>query len=115
MPCPLPSSLPPSKAIAEPSVDRAGEPSKSFVTGSITGSLPSGLVDQTWKNGVHVAPKKTREPSADHAGNSAAHSPPQHADGSGAEVRLVSARPPVLPSARATYICESESSKFLSW
>src|SRR5438045_9714993 len=98
MPCPLPSSLPPSNAIFEPSFERAGAPSKSFVVGSITGSLPSGVVDQTWKNGVHVAPKYTREPSGDQAGNSAPHSPPQHEAGSGAEVRLVSARAPVLPS-----------------
>src|SRR3954467_14329056 len=105
MPCPVPSALPPSNAIREPSFERSGEPSKSFVIGSITGSLPSGFVDHTWKNGVHVAPKKTREPSADHAGNSAEHKPSQHADGSGAEVWLVSGRAPVLPSARATKIC----------
>src|SRR3954449_3563716 len=101
MPCPLPSSLPPSNAIIEPSFDRAGAPSKSFVIGPITGSLPSGLVDQTWKNGVHEAPKKTREPSADHAGNSAPQAPSQHAKGLGGDVWLVSARAPVLPSARA--------------
>src|SRR5437879_5002582 len=100
MPCALPSALPPSHAMREPSFDTPGAPSKSVMGGSMMGFVPFGAIDHRWTNGTHDASKNTREPSGDQSGCSAMQVLSRHADGSGAVAGDVSCLAPEVPSAR---------------